>query len=260
MRLETEVALITGAGRGIGRATAIRFAEEGAKVVVCDIDDDAARQVASEIVSRGGDAIAFKCDVSDRESVRKMVDSAVGRFGGVTILVNNAGLTRDALVQNMTTEQWNTVFDICVRSIFNCVQAVSKYLMKARSGGKIVNVSSVSGQVGTIGQFNYSAAKSAVIGCTKALAKEWARYGVTVNCVAPGFIETRLTEEKETGTIVMGERVGIPKKVRERLLEEIPMRRMGEPLEVANAILFLASSEADYITGHVLNVNGGYYM
>jgi len=252
MRFRNKVAVITGAGRGIGRATAIKFAREGASVVVNDIDK-CANDVVDEIKKYGGNALSSVCDVTKRNEVRGMINSAIKEFGNIDILVNNAGITRDALIHKMKEEDWDFVINVNLKSVFYCVKEVAKYMMN--NGGKIVNITSISGLTGSIGQFNYSAAKAGVIGLTKSLAKEWAKYNINVNCVAFGIVDTRLTKEKErAGTI------GLPKKIREMYIESIPLKRMATTEEAANTILFLASDDASYITGTVLNVTGGLYI
>lgn len=250
MKLKDKVAWVTGGGRGIGRATALRFAAEGARVVVADVDADVAQAVAAEIVAAGGQAIGVAGNVADREAIGGMVQAALDAYGRLDILINNAGLNRDGLVvrikddqvQMMADDKWDLVVNVNLKGTFLCAQAAAVPMMQQQSGC-IVNTSSI-GALGNVGQANYSAAKSGVIGLTKTLALEWARYGIRVNCVAPGATLTRMTD-------------GIPEKIMEGLLGKIPLRRLGEPEEIANAHMFLASDEASYITGQVLFVDGG---
>jgi 3-oxoacyl-[acyl-carrier protein] reductase len=229
----------------------------GAKVVVNDIEEQLIREAVESIKKEGREAFGFQCDVRDKDKVNEMVAASLNKFGCLDILVNNAGITRDALFHKMTDEQWKVCFDINVNGAYNCIKAVAAHMMSR--GGNIINVSSVSALEGIIGSTNYSAAKSAIIGLTKALAREWAKYNVRVNCVAFGFVETRLTEERR-GTEVLGQVVGIPKEIRDKYISRIPLGRFAKPEEAANAILFLASDESSYMTGAVLNVSGGYYM
>ncbi len=243
MRLEKKIAIITGAGRGIGRATALRFAEEGAAVVVADIDLQEAEQVAAEIEQAGGQAAAVQVNVVDRQSVEQMVQTALTRYGRIDILVNNAGITRDAQLRKMTEEAFDQVIDVNLKGVFNCTRAVVNHMIEQGSG-VILNASSVVAANGNFGQTNYVATKAGVVGMTKVWARELGRKGIRVNAVAPGFIKTRMTE-------------AIPEKVIEKLLERIASNRMGEPIDIANAYLWLASDEASYVNGHVLAVDGG---
>jgi len=242
MRLKDKVALITGAGRGIGRETALLFAQEGAKVAVCDVIDEG-QQVADEIVERGGEATFVKADVTDREQVRKMVETVKGRFGRIDILVNNAGVLRDAQLLKLSEEDWDLVINVNLKGVFNVTQAVAP-LMIEQGRGKIINVASVVALYGNFGQTNYVASKAGVIGLTKVWARELGRKGINVNAVAPGFIQTEMT-------------AGVPEKVLEMMREKTPLQRLGTPRDVANAYLFLASDEADFINGAVLSVDGG---
>jgi 3-oxoacyl-[acyl-carrier protein] reductase len=243
VRLENKVAIITGGGRGIGRATALRFAEEGAVVVVADIEQGIVEEVAGEITAESGQAFAVQVDVTDRDSVNKMVQEVMDKYGRIDILVNNAGITRDAQLKKMTSEEFDQVIDVNLKGVFNCAQAVTAVMLEQGSG-VILNASSVVAANGNFGQTNYVATKAGVIGMTKVWARELGRKGIRVNAVAPGFINTRMTDT-------------IPDKVIEMLLEKVSMNRMGEPEEIANAYLFLASDEASYINGHVLAVDGG---
>lgn len=242
MRLKDKVALITGAGSGIGEATSLRFAEEGARVVICDVDMENAKRVAKEIDTRGGQSLVLKADVSNKNEVEGMMAQVKEHFGRLDILVNNAGINRDAFVKKMTEEQWDDVIRINLKGTFICCQAALSLMSKQKSG-KIINTSSI-GAVGNIGQANYAASKCGVIGLTKTLALEGARYNINVNCVAPGATKTPMTEK-------------LPEKMVEMITEKIPFRRWAEPRDVANAHVFFASDEADYITGQVLFVDGG---
>ena len=242
MRMKDKVALITGGGSGIGEATALRFAEEGAKVVICDVDMENANRVAKDIDSKGGETLVLKADVSNKSDVEGMMTQIKEHFGKLDILVNNAGINRDAFVKKMTEEQWDDVIRINLKGTFICCQAALA-LMSDQNSGKIINTSSI-GAVGNIGQANYAASKCGVIGLTKTLALEGARYNITVHCVAPGATKTPLTTK-------------LPENMVEMITEKIPFRRWAEPLDIANAHVFLASDEASYITGQVLFVDGG---
>ncbi len=257
-KLDGKVAVITGAARGIGRADALLFAKEGAAVLVSDIDEAPLQEVVREIRAAGGKAEACVGDVTKPEDCQKMMDMAVQKFGKIDILVNNAGLTRDALIHKMTDAQWDSCVNISLKGTFNCIRAASQYMMKEGHNGRIINVASVAGLMGNIGQINYAAAKSGLIGLTKTVAREWGRFGITCNVVAYGFVDTRLTREKETQhEEVGGELVGIPKKVRDMVLLQVkPMT----PEDAAKPVLFLASDDAAFITGQVLNVSAGMYM
>jgi 3-oxoacyl-[acyl-carrier protein] reductase len=257
-KLDGKVAVITGAARGIGKADALLFAKEGAAVFVTDIDESPLMEAVKEIQAAGGKADGCAGDVTKLENCQKVMDKAVEKFGKLDILVNNAGLTRDALINRMTEAQWDICVDISLKGTFNCIKAASKYMMKAGHNGRIINVASVAGLMGNIGQINYSAAKAGLIGLTKTVAREWGRFGITCNVVAYGFVDTRLTREKETQEEqVAGEAVGIPKKIRDMILLQVkPMT----PEDAAKPVLFLASDDAAFITGHVLNVSAGIYM
>ncbi len=257
-KLDGKVAVITGAARGIGRADAILFAKEGAAVFVSDIDAEPLKGVVNEIKSVGGKADACAGNITNPEDCQKIMDMAVEKFGKIDILVNNAGLTRDALIHKMTDAQWDLAVDISLKGTFNCIRAASKYMMKAEHNGRIINVASVAGLMGNVGQINYAAAKSGLIGLTKTVAREWGRFGITCNVVAYGFVDTRLTREKESQhEEVGGEQVGIPKKVRDLVLLQVkPMT----PEDAAKPVMFLASEDAAFITGQVLNVSAGMYI
>lgn len=246
MSLANRVAIVTGASRGIGRAIALKLAREGADVVVTATTLESARNTALEIESFGRKALPLSVDVSDSAAVTAMFSAAVEAFGKVDILVNNAGITKDGLLLRMKDADWDAVIDVNLKGAFNCIREAAKLMTKARSG-RIVNISSVVGEMGNAGQINYSASKAGMIGLTKSAARELAKRGVTVNAVTPGFIETDMTA-------VLSE------KVREDLLQQIPLERLGSPDDIANAVFFLVSPMGDYITGHVLSVNGGMYM
>ncbi len=245
-RLKGQVAIVTGASRGIGKAAALALAAEGADVVVNYASSSAAaEQVVGEIEAAGGRAIAIAADVSQADQVDTLVNTVVEKWGRVDVLVNNAGITRDTLLLRMKPEDWQAVIDLNLTGVFLCTRAVSKIMLKQRSG-RIINITSVSGLMGNIGQSNYAAAKAGVIGFTKTIAREMASRGVTVNAVAPGFIATDMTKDLKTT---------------EEILKMIPLNRFGQPEEVAGAIRFLAADPAAaYITGQTLNVDGGMVM
>ena len=247
MLLDGKIALVTGASRGIGRAIAIELAKEGATVAINYAGNKtAAEEVKNIITEMGGKAMIIQADVSDENSAMNMVEEVIKEFGGIDILVNNAGITRDGLFIRMKEDDWNAVINTNLTGIFNCTKVAAKYIMKKRSG-KIINMSSVSGIMGNAGQTNYAAAKAGVIGFTKSLAREMASRGITVNAVAPGFIATDMT-------------AAMPEKAQEHVLASIPLGKMGEPKDIANAVLFLASDKASYITGQVIHVDGGMVM
>lgn len=243
--LKDRVALITGASRGIGKATALALATVGAKIVVnYASSSNAADEVVKEIVEAGGEAIALSADVSKVEQVDNLIKQTLDRFGRIDILVNNAGITRDTLLLRMKPEEWQAVIDLNLTGVFLCTRAVSKIMLKQKTG-RIINITSVAGQMGNPGQANYSAAKAGVIGFTKTVAKELATRGVTVNAVAPGFIETDMTSGLKSDDII----------------KFIPLGRYGKPTEIAGMIRFLAADPAAaYITGQVFNVDGGMVM
>lgn len=247
MLLEGRTALVTGASRGIGRAIALRLAAEGADVAVNFAGSAAkAEEVKNAITEMGRKAIAIQADVKDASSVAGMVEEVKKTFGRIDILVNNAGVTRDGLLMRMKDEDWETVIDTNLRGVFQCTKAVSKIMMKQRYG-RIVNMASVVGLIGNAGQANYAASKAGVIGFSKSVARELASRGITVNMVAPGCIDTDMTAV-------------LPDKVREAMLADIPLARVGKPEDVASAVAFLVSDEAAYITGQVINVDGGMVM
>jgi 3-oxoacyl-[acyl-carrier protein] reductase len=243
MRLRDRVAIVTGAARGIGQATAERFAREGAVVIVADVDAAEASAVAEKIVAAGGRASGLALDVTDRGAIARAVEQTLSEHGAIDVLVNNAGILRDARLVKMEPEEFDAVIDVNLRGVFNCTQAVTGPMVE-RGRGVILNASSVVALYGNFGQTNYVAAKCGVIGMTKVWARELGPKGIRVNAVAPGFIRTRMTDS-------------LPEHVTAKLLERVPLRSMGEPVDIANAYLWLASDEARYVSGHVLSVDGG---
>ena len=244
--LKDKVALVTGASQGIGRDTALALAEAGAKVAVAARNEEKLTTLVSEISGKGGAALAVKMDVADAEQVKVGFKQVVEKFGRLDILVNNAAITRDNLAIRMKSDDWEAVLRTNLTGAHLCIQQALATMMKARAG-RIINISSVVAQSGNAGQANYVAAKAGLIGLTKAIAIEIASRNITVNAIAPGFIETPMTDV-------------LPEKVKEELKTRIPLGRMGSARDVAAAIVFLASDEAGYITGHVLNVNGGMHL
>jgi 3-oxoacyl-[acyl-carrier protein] reductase len=247
MRLKDQVAIVTGGSRGIGRAIALALAAEGARVVVnYTRNADAAAAVVADIEASGGEALAVQADVAEPAQVDALLAATQARYGGIHILVNNAGVTRDKLVLRMTVEDWDAVLDTNLKGAFLCVKAVAPLLLKQRSG-VIVNVGSVIGRVGQAGQVNYSASKAGLIGMTKALAKEFGPRNVRVNAVAPGFIETDMTDV-------------LKPEQREAILKQIPLGRFGAAENVARVVVFLCSDDAAYVQGEVITVDGGLFM
>jgi 3-oxoacyl-[acyl-carrier protein] reductase len=246
LKLKGKVALVTGAAQGIGKAIALLLARNGADMVVSDINLEKAEETAKEIRAIGPKAMAIKVDVANLSDVERMVTGILEKLAKIDILVNNAGITRDKLILRMTEEDWDVVLGVNLKGTFNCTKAVVRHMAKQRSG-KIVNIASVVGEMGNAGQANYSASKAGVIGLTKTIAREYAQRGINVNAIAPGYIETPMTE-------------ALPEKAKEELKKLIPMERLGKPEDVAEAVLFLVSEESSYVTGQVLNVNGGIYM
>lgn len=244
---EGRIALVTGAGKGIGKEIALELARGGAKCVINYASSSAgAEETVNEIKQMGGDAFAYKCDVSAFEEVEKMITEVMEQFGKIDILVNNAGITKDNLILKMTEADFEAVIDVNLKGAFNCIKAVTKPMMKQRYG-RIVNITSVVGVIGNAGQANYAASKAGIIGLTKSVARELASRNITVNAVAPGFIKTDMTAV-------------LPEAVKEQLLGQIPVKKLGEASDIANAVCFLADEKASYITGQVLNVNGGMAM
>ncbi|MBP8974040.1 MAG: 3-oxoacyl-ACP reductase FabG [Anaerolineae bacterium] len=242
-RLAGRVALITGAGQGIGRAIALRFASEGAKVVALDVVPDGINAVVSEIKAAGGEALAVICDVTQREQVAAAVGAALDAFGQLDILCNNAGITRDARLVKMTEEQFDQVIAVNLKGVFNMTQAVAPHMVE-RGYGRIITTSSVVGLYGNFGQTNYVASKAGVIGMTRVWARELGPKGITANAVAPGFIATGMVKT-------------MPQDVLDKFISMTPARRLGEPEDIASAFLFLASDEASFVNGAVLSVDGG---
>jgi 3-oxoacyl-[acyl-carrier protein] reductase len=237
-------ALVTGAGRGIGRAIALELAANGAFVIVnYNGSKDAAEQVVADIQAGGGDAVAVQCNVSDFYACKDMIDELIKTYAHIDILVNNAGITRDDLLMRMKEEDFDAVVDTNLKGTFNTIRHMSRYFIKQR-GGKVINISSVVGITGNAGQANYAASKAGVIGLTKSVARELASRGINVNAVAPGFVETEMTEVLSDG-------------VKAELLKQIPLGKAGQTQDIAKAVAFLASPAADYITGQVLSVDGG---
>lgn len=246
MRLKDKVALVTGGGRGIGKAIVLALAREGADIVACDINLENLKEVANEIEKLGRRVLALKTDVSKASEVNELIKIALDKFTKIDILVNNAGITRDNLILRMSEEDWDQVIDINLKGAFNCLKAVARPMMKQRSG-RIINIASVVGMMGNPGQANYAASKAGIIGLTKSAAKELAPREINVNAIAPGFIKTAMTE-------ALGD------EIKERLTSRIPLKRLGEVTDVANLVVFLASDDASYITGEVIKVDGGMLM
>ena len=246
LKLNEKTAIVTGGAQGIGQTIGTLLAENGANIVIADINEKQAAETAKTIETLGRKALAIKADVSQLSEAEKLADAALETFGRIDILVNNAGITRDGLFLRLKEEDWDAVMAVNLKSVFTCSKAVVRHMSKQRSG-KIINIASVVGQMGNIGQANYAASKAGIIGLTKTLAREFASRAVNVNAVAPGFIETEMTRS-------------LPEKLREEFIKQTPLGRMGRPDDVAEAVLFLASDVSDYITGQVISVNGGLYM
>lgn len=246
-KFENKIVLVTGAGRGIGASIAKRFASEGAEVIVnYSGNDEAAQKTVDEITATGGQAQKYKCSVNDSESVKVMIDEIIKKFGRIDILVNNAGITKDGLMLRMTDEDFDRVIDVNLKGTFNCTKYVSKYMLKQKSG-KIINISSVVGLSGNAGQVNYSASKAGIIGITKSAAKELSSRGITVNAVAPGYVDTDMTKV-------------LSDNIRNEIPKNIPLQRMGNVEDISNCVAFLASEDASYITGQVISVDGGMHI
>ncbi len=247
MRLKDKVALVTGSSRGVGRSVALAYAKEGAKVIVnYSSNEKAANEVVEKIKAMGSDAIAVKADVANKNEVEAIVNAGIEKFGRIDVLVNNAGFTRPALLVNMTEEQWNAVVDIHMKGTFLCTQAVAKHMIEQKKG-KIINVTSVAGVVGTVGQINYSAAKGGIISMTKSIARELARYTICCNVISLGIVETDMTKKIRTD-----------EKLKDIYMNRILLKRFARPEDIAPAFVFFASDESNYITGQLLCVDGGY--
>ena len=243
MRFENKVVMVTGGAAGIGRVTAESFAKEGARIAICDVNPAAGEAAAKAL---GPEASFQQVDVASNAAVSGWIEGVLDKYGQIDVLVNNAGITRDGLIMRMKEEDWDAVISVNLKSAFNCIKAVSKIMVKQRSG-RIINLASVVGVMGNPGQANYVASKAGMIGLTKTVAKELGARGITVNAVAPGFIETDMTAV-------------LSDKVKEAMRATIPLQRAGTPQDVADAITFLASDQAAYITGQVIHVTGGMYM
>ena len=243
MRLKDKVTIITGAASGIGLAACERFLEEGAKVVLADFNETEGAKQTQNLKEKGYDPHFIQVDVSNKDSVNRLIDTTIERYGKIDILINNAGITDDATLLKMESEQFDRVLDVNVKGVFHCTKTVVP-IMIAQGKGKIINTSSVSGVYGNFGQTNYAASKAAVVGMTKTWAKEFGRKGINVNAVAPGFTLTAMVRK-------------MPDKVIEKMAANVGLQRLGKPKDIANAYLFLASDEADYVHGHVLHVDGG---
>jgi 3-oxoacyl-[acyl-carrier protein] reductase len=246
MDFKGQVAIVTGGGRGIGRAIAVGLAQRGCHIVVADINPDEAREAAAELTSPGVKAMGIMLDVSNSEEVKKVFENIRKEFNRIDILVNNAGITRDGLLLRMKEEDWDSVMDINLKSVFLCSKEAIKDMSQQRYG-RIVNISSVAAFMGNPGQANYGASKAGIVGLTKTLAKEYASRGITANAVAPGFIQTAMTDV-------------LPEKMKEEVKKQVPLGRFGTVKDVAGAVIFLASPDSGYITGQVIHVNGGMYM
>jgi 3-oxoacyl-[acyl-carrier protein] reductase len=246
MSLNGKIALVTGAAQGIGRDIALALAADGADVAICDVNLEAAQKTAGDIEAKGRKSLPLKANVAASAEVTSMIDQVVEKFGRIDILVNNAGITRDGLILRMKDEDWDLVLDINLKGSFLCTKAALKYMSKQR-GGTIINIASIVGAMGNAGQANYVASKAGLIGLTKTIAREYANRGVTANAVAPGFIDTAMTQ-------------ALSDTVKQELAKQIPLGKLGTPEDVANAVRFLASPWASYITGQVIHVNGGMYM
>jgi 3-oxoacyl-[acyl-carrier protein] reductase len=246
MALTDKIAIVTGAGQGIGRGIALKLAREGAQVAASDANEETALHTAGEIEGLGLRAVGMKTDVASPSEVLHLVEDTVARFGRIDILVNNAGIARSATLLKLTEEDWDQVLDVNLKGVFRTTQAVARHMVEARYG-KIVNISSIYGRTGTVGDPNYAASKAGIIGFTKSTARELARHNINVNAILPGMIDTPLLR-------------GIPDRYLTPMIEEIPLRRVGTPEDVADAVAFLASDEASYITGAAIEVTGGWRM
>jgi len=243
-RLQNKVAIITGGASGIGKATSLKFAEEGATVIIWDINKEKCTETLNQLKSKEYVAEAYVLDTTDANEIEKVANIVVSTYGRIDILINNAGITRDATLKKMTSKEWQQVIDVNLTGVFNCTKAISPYMIE-NNYGRIINTSSVVGLYGNFGQTNYATSKAGLIGFTKSLAKELGKYNITVNAVAPGFIETDMVKT-------------IPAKVVEIMKSRSPLNRLGKPEDIANSYLFLASDEASYISGAVLSVDGAF--
>jgi len=246
MRLKDKVALVTGSARGIGKDIALAFAREGADVIISDVNFEMAEATSKEVESLGRRSMAIKLDVTKSSEVDESINKILDKFSKIDILVNNAGITKDGLILRMSESDWDAVINVNLKGTFNCTKAVSRVMLKAKSG-KMINVASIIGIIGNAGQANYSASKAGIIALTKTTAKELGSRGICVNAIAPGFIQTEMTDK-------------LPEDVKEKMLRAIPLARFGKPSEVANLCLFLASQDADYITGQTIVIDGGMVM
>ena len=246
MRLENKVALITGGARGIGQAIAMTFAREGADIVVADVNLEIAQKTASDIEGLGRKAMALAMDVTNYEIVEEGINKILDKMGKVDILVNNAGITKDNLILRMSQADWDAVINVNLKGTFNCIKAVSRPMVKQRSG-RIISIASIIGLMGNPGQANYAASKAGIIALTKTVAKELASRNINANAVAPGFIQTEMTAK-------------LSEEIKKKMLEAIPLGKLGTPEDVANVCLFLASAESNYITGQTITIDGGMVM
>ncbi len=245
-KLEGKVALVTGGARGIGRAICEKFAQEGAAIAIVDLVLENTEKTAAEMRGQGFEASAFAANVAKFEDAERVIGEVVAKYGKIDFLINNAGITRDTLMMKMTDQDWDMVLSVNLKGVFNMTKAACRPMMKARYG-RIVNMASVVGRMGNAGQANYSASKAGVIGLTKTTAKEFASRNITANAIAPGYIQTEMTEK-------------LPQAARDAFLQFIPLKRAGKPEDIANVAYFFCSPEADYVTGQVLNVDGGFLM
>ncbi|NIN69349.1 MAG: 3-oxoacyl-ACP reductase FabG [Anaerolineae bacterium] len=246
MILREKIAVVTGAGQGIGRGIAVKLAEKGADVIVSDINEQTARQTAKEVKALGSRTLAVEVDVAQRSQVEKMVSNVVAEFGKIDILVNNAGIARSATLLKLTDEAWDEVLDVNLKGVFYTTQAVAPHMIDARYG-KIINISSIYGRTGAVGDSNYVASKAGIVGFTKSVARELARHNINVNAILPGMVDTPLLQ-------------GIPDEYLRPMIKEIPLRRVGTPEDIGHVAAFLASDEASYITGATIEVTGGWRM
>ena len=244
--LENQTAIITGGARGIGKAIAQRFLSEGARVYLVDMDEEKLKETITDISSPEDEVYKYKCDITDKPSVETMTDSIIRSSKSIDILVNNAGITRDSFLHKMSRSDWDQVIEVNLNGAFNCTRSVINHMREAKHG-RIINITSVVALSGNVGQSNYISSKAALIGFTKALALESAALGITVNAIAPGFTATEMINT-------------IPQKVQDKIISKIPLGHFGTPQDIADAALFLASSDSDYITGQTISVNGGYYI